>query len=252
MTEGGNRLTGNSKTSPKVTIITVVLNAAALLPGYLDNVTGFLSDDVELVILDGDSTDGTIELLKQHSDKINYWASAPDKGIYDAMNNAVKYARGQWVYFLGVDDTLLGDFKDIPGLLKNTSSIYYANVIYYGQPFYKVYDDYYLTKLNFIHQALFYPKAVFDTYQYDTRYKVYADYHLNLRLWKDTAYQFEHLDKLIASFPEGGFSSTVKDELFESQRDQLFKQYLKPASYYRYLNRTVGLWVTLKRLILDK
>jgi glycosyltransferase involved in cell wall biosynthesis len=252
MTEGGKRLTGNTKQSPKVTIITVVLNAAALLPGYLDNVTRFLNHDVELVILDGNSTDGTVDILTQNNSKINYWASAPDKGIYDAMNNAVKYARGQWLYFLGVDDTLLDDFKDIPAMLRNTLSVYYANVIYYGQPFYKVYDDYYLTKLNFIHQALFYPKAVFDTYQYDTRYKVYADYHLNLRLWKDPAFQFEHLDKLIASFPEGGFSSTIKDELFESQRDQLFKQYLKPASYYRYLNRTVGFGSALKRFILNK
>ncbi|MFD2148345.1 hypothetical protein [Mucilaginibacter antarcticus] len=61
--------------------------------------------------------------------------------------------------FLGVDDTLLEDFKDVPALLNNASTVYYANVVYYGQPFYKVYDDYYLTKLNFIHQALFYPKG---------------------------------------------------------------------------------------------
>lgn len=252
MIKGGKRLTGDTKTSPKITIITVVLNANGLLPGYLENVTGFLSDDVELVILDGASTDGTIDLLNQHSNKIDYWASAPDKGIYDAMNNAVKYARGQWLYFAGVDDTFLGDFKEIPALLKNNTSVYYANVVYYGQPFYKVYDDYYLTKLNFIHQALFYPKAVFNIYQYDTRYKVYADYHLNLRLWKDPAFQFEHLDKLIASFPEGGFSTTTRDELFESQRDQLFKQYLTRASYYRYLNRTIGALGTLKRFILNK
>ncbi|MFD2863258.1 glycosyltransferase [Mucilaginibacter antarcticus] len=252
MTEGGKRLTGGNNTSPKITIITVVLNAAALLPGYLENVTRFLSDDIELVILDGASTDGTIDLLKQHPNSISYWASKPDGGIYDAMNQAVKYARGQWVYFLGVDDTLLEDFKDVPALLNNASTVYYANVVYYGQPFYKVYDDYYLTKLNFIHQALFYPKGVFESYQYDTQYKVYADYHLNLRLWKDTAYQFEHLDKLMASFSEGGFSSTVKDQLFESQRDQLFKQYLKPASYYRYLNRTIGLLGALKRFILNK
>ncbi|MES2807178.1 MAG: glycosyltransferase [Bacteroidota bacterium] len=252
MTEGGKRLTGKDNILPKVTIITVVLNAAAILPAYLENVTGFLSDDVELVILDGASTDETVGLLKQNNHLINYWASKPDTGIYDAMNQAVQYAQGQWVYFLGVDDTLLSDFKGIPAMLKNVSTVYYANVIYYGQPFYKVYDDYYITKLNFIHQALFYPRGVFDTYQYDTQYKVYADYHLNLRLWKDAAYTFQHLDKLIASFPEGGYSSTVKDELFESRRDQLFKQYLKPVSYYRYLNRTVGLWATLKRFILDK
>jgi glycosyltransferase involved in cell wall biosynthesis len=252
MTEGGTRLTVNTLTAPKITIITVVLNAVALLPGYLENVRPFLSEDVELVILDGASTDGTLELLKQHSDIIDYWASAPDKGIYDAMNTAVKYAKGKWLYFLGVDDTLLEDFKDIPALLKNETVVYYANVIYYGQPFYKVYDDYYLTKLNFIHQALFYPKAVFNTYQYDTRYKVYADYHVNLRLWKDPGFNFVHLEKLIATFPEGGFSSTTTDEHFENQRDQLFKQYLKPISYYRYLNRTIGALGMLKRFLINK
>jgi glycosyltransferase involved in cell wall biosynthesis len=70
MTEGGKRLTGNTTTSPKITIITVVLNAAGLLPGYIENVAGFLGDDIELVILDGASTDGTIGLLNQYSNKI--------------------------------------------------------------------------------------------------------------------------------------------------------------------------------------
>ena len=120
------------------------------------------------------------------------------------------------------------------------------------KPFFKVYDDYYLTKLNICHQAIFYPRAVFEKYKYDLKYKVYADYHLNLRCWKDPQFKFVHADYLIANFTNGGFSSFTKDPEFERDKDYLFKKYLKRASYYRYLNRSIGFFGMLKRFLQNK
>ncbi len=124
--------------------------------------------------------------------------------------------------------------------------------MYYGKELLKLYDDYYLTKLNFCHQAIFYPKAVFTKYRYDLQYKVYADYHLNLRCWKDPMFKFVHADHLVASFPDGGFSTYTKDVVFEKDRDMLFKKYLKRSSYYRYLNRTLGFSRMCVRFIQNK
>lgn len=249
MTEGGSRTTSTEKKSPKVSIITVTLNAAAHFERFLTEIGPFLSEDVELIILDGESTDGTIDLINKFSDKIDYWRIEPDKGIYDAMNHAVKYAQGKWFYFLGIDDSLLPGFTPMVAALTEEKNIYYGNVMYYGEPLTRVYDDYFLTKLNIVHQAIFYPKTVFDKYKYTVSYVVYADYYLNLNLWKDSKYDFVHLDFLIATFPEGGYSSYTKDKLFERNRDQLFKRYLSPYAYYRYLNRTVGFWSMLIRMV---
>lgn len=248
MTEGGQRLQGNTN-QPRLSIITVVYNAAPLFGQYMANVAPYLNADVELVMIDGGSTDGTIDLLKTHSDKIDYWRSEPDKGIYDAMNKAISHTKGQWVYFLGIDDSLRDGFPAMVNELQDARTIYYGNTIYYGKPFGKQYDDYFLTKLNLVHQAVFYPRAVFDKYRYDTKYKVYADYHLNLRLWNDTDFQFSYRPHLVAGFPEGGFSSTATDPAFAQDRDRLFKQYLSRKAYYRYLNRTLGWFKTLIRVV---
>lgn len=248
MTEGGKRLTGHIK-QPKVTIITVVFNAAALFEQYMANVIPFCNDEVELVMIDGNSTDGTLELLQNNSDKIDYWRSEPDKGIYDAMNKAVKFARGQWLYFLGMDDTLMEGFPAMIADLQDAHTVYYGNSIYYGKLFKKVYDSYFLTKLNIVHQVIFYPRSVFDKYDYDSKYKVYADYYLNLRLWHNPQFKFEYRDHLIAGFPEGGFSTHTKDLVFEQDRDMLFKKYLGAKAYYRYLNRTLGWFKTIIRFV---
>jgi len=248
MIEGGKRIFGKGKT-PKVSIITVTYNAAPLLTDYFENVKPYLSDDVELIIIDGRSIDATLYLLQQNGNDIDYWLSETDNGIYDAMNKGVICARGQWLYFLGADDYLKEGFTQMVAQLKDKNTIYYGDTIYYGKHYSKIYNAYYLTKLNFVHQSLFYPRSVFDKYQYEARYRVYADYHLNLLLWGNDKFRFEHRPLLIAGFPEGGFSTHEKDPEFEKDRNKLFKKHLGRAAYYRYLNRSIGWFKTFFRII---
>jgi len=250
MQQGGSRTDNNRQ--PLVSVVCVTYNAAQTLPQLLKSVAAHKSDNVELVIVDGNSTDSTPDIIKQNEALIDFWISEPDKGIYDAMNKAAGYTKGKWIVFLGADDILMDDFGKMLTVLKDDDTIYYGNVIFYGKPFSKVYDDYYLTKLNICHQAIFYPKVVFEKYQYDLKYNVYADYHLNLRCWHDPQFAFKHIDYLVASFPEGGYSFYTKDPEFEKDRDMLFKKYLKRKSYYRYLNRTLGFGRMLLRFIQNK
>ncbi|MES2111172.1 MAG: glycosyltransferase family 2 protein [Bacteroidota bacterium] len=250
MQQGGSRTDNNRQ--PLVSVVCVTYNAAQTLPQLLKSVAAHKSDNVELVIVDGNSTDSTPDIIKQNEALIDFWISEPDKGIYDAMNKATGYTKGKWIVFLGADDMLMDDFGKMLTVLKDDDTIYYGNVIFYGKPFSKVYDDYYLTKLNICHQAIFYPKVVFEKYQYDLKYNVYADYHLNLRCWHDPQFAFKHIDYLVASFPEGGYSFYTKDPEFEKDRDMLFKKYLKRKSYYRYLNRTLGFGRMLLRFIQNK
>ncbi len=249
---GGLRLQQICNNEFSVSVVCVTFNAAKTLPSLLKSVRDFKTEEVEFVVIDGESSDGTLNILKENEDIIDFWMSKPDKGIYDAMNRSINYIKGQWVIFLGADDLLLDGFSKMISLLKDSNSIYYGNLLFYGEEFVKVYDDYYLTKLNICHQAIFYPKAVFHKYNYELQYNVYADYHLNLRCWNDPKFKFVHADYFISYFHKGGFSSFTKDPVFENDKDMLFKKYLKRKSYYRYLNRTLGFFGMLIRFIQNK
>src|SRR5882762_9694471 len=111
----------NSKNSTnfKVTVITVVKNAGKVISGLFTSMRDFKTADVEFIVLDGLSSDNTVDLIKQNEGIIDTWLSEPDKGIYDAMNKAVKLARGKWLIFMGADDQLLEGFKDMIPQLKD-------------------------------------------------------------------------------------------------------------------------------------
>lgn len=90
-----------------VSIITVTYNASSTLDACIQSIANLKDDSIEFIVIDGASTDGTVELLRAHPDVIDFWISEPDKGIYDAMNKGLEHAAGQYILFLGADDILL-------------------------------------------------------------------------------------------------------------------------------------------------
>ncbi|MDR2503643.1 MAG: glycosyltransferase [Deltaproteobacteria bacterium] len=96
----------NKKTMPQYSIIIATLNAAATLEHALESVLSQSCRDFELIVQDGASTDGTLNLLQARAPKLD-WQSSPDCGVYDAWNKAVERANGEWALFLGADDRLL-------------------------------------------------------------------------------------------------------------------------------------------------
>jgi glycosyltransferase involved in cell wall biosynthesis len=97
---------------PRISVIPVVYNAVATLEETILSVINQDFDNFEFIIIDGRSTDGTIEIIKKYQDKITLWISEPDKGIYDAMNKGIQNAKGEYVYFLGAEDVLIDEWKD--------------------------------------------------------------------------------------------------------------------------------------------
>lgn len=89
-----------------ISIITVTYNAASVLPGLIESLRAQTDRDFEWVVVDGGSTDGTVELLKAASDVVGKWVSEPDFGIYDAMNKAIRRAKGDYYLVCGADDRL--------------------------------------------------------------------------------------------------------------------------------------------------
>jgi len=107
--EGGRRLKAaemgrRSGVQPLVSVITVVFNGAGHLRGAIDSVQAQTYPDVEHIVIDGGSTDGTIEILRAYDRRIDYWVSEPDTGIYDAMNKGIRASTGALVGILNADD----------------------------------------------------------------------------------------------------------------------------------------------------
>ena len=105
---GGLRTKGIEKNQPSgdplISVITVVFNGAATLENTILSVIGQAYKNVEYIIIDGGSTDATLDIIRMYEDNIDYWASEKDAGIYDAMNKGIALAKGDYIGMLNADD----------------------------------------------------------------------------------------------------------------------------------------------------
>ena len=220
----------------KVTIITAVYNGAAYIKRAIDSIAEQTYDNIEYIVVDGGSTDGTVDILRQHSNVVTRFISEPDKGIYDAMNKGVKMATGDWIYFLGCDDYLYPDFSKMCTLLDDKHTIYYGNVFHRGRVQDGAFTAYKLSKYPIPHQAILYPRVVFEKYSYDLRYKISADHYLTNKCRHDRKIKFKSFDLVLARYSEGGFS-TQGDVLFQQEKPQIIRQNFSLWVYLRYRYR---------------
>ncbi|WP_457131866.1 glycosyltransferase family 2 protein [Mucilaginibacter sp. UYNi724] len=218
----------------KVSVIIVTFNAAETLQACLNSIQNQTYTALEIVIVDGLSTDGTVNILKKNTEKIAFWISEKDNGIYDAMNKALDYTTGDWVYFLGADDILFDDFSLMCKELKNDNIIYYGRVMTLGGPTIPV-NAYGFAKYGLCHQAMIYPRKVFNNRRFNTRYKISADYALNMSLFNSGEFSFVFKDLLVANFNQTGVSSTHTDNIFEHDRGFLVRKYFGLKIWLRFL-----------------
>lgn len=223
----------------KVSVIIVTYNAAITLQNCLNSIYKQTYPHLEIIIIDGESIDGTVDIIKSNSDKITYWESQRDKGIYDAMNKGLNHISGEWVYFLGADDELLVDFSAMLYLLNDQACIYYGNVLMGNKKTGAVADAYKHAKSNISHQAIVYPASVFKKYRYDIQYPIAADFVLNMQCWNNKSFRFQHVDLTIANFNDSGISSTHKDAVFEKKRVGLTFKYYGFKTGVRFFIRRV-------------
>jgi glycosyltransferase involved in cell wall biosynthesis len=130
--EGGKRLSGFSLNQqlPSVAIITVVYNSVNFLERTILSVKSQSFSNIEHIILDGGSTDGTLELIRQYSEEIAYWKSEKDHGIYDAMNKAQTFAKADYILFLNAGDEFVNDkVLDHCFQLLADADVYYGDTI---------------------------------------------------------------------------------------------------------------------------
>lgn len=234
----------------KITVVTVTYNCASTLQAAIDSVVRQDYPDVEYIVVDGGSTDGTVELIKANAGHITRWVSEPDRGIYDAMNKGVGMATGDFVYFLGGDDRLHDNvLAAVAAKMSDPQAVYYGDVNLVGERRGR-YDGAFtrnkLIRRNICHQSIFYPAQVLKACKFDLRYKTYADYVLNIELW-GRGYPFEYLNITVADFTVGGVS-VGGDKVFFQNRRRIVSEHLGFVASCYYLCRIQGA-AFIKRLI---
>ncbi len=236
---------------PTISVITATRNARTLLAGAIDSVRAQPTDLCEFVVVDGASTDGTVELLRDSADAVDRWLSEPDAGIYDALNKGVRLARGRWICFLGADDRLEPCLGEVADHLRNPRAVYYGDVRLAsdGTPYGGRFDRHRLMLTNICHQGMFFPRRLLLAAPYPIRrYRLLADHVWNLGLWA-AGVPFVHLPLCIATFDDRG-QSTAGDPEFEHDRLRLVRRWFGDGDYlwlrYRLLRNRC------KRLLLEQ
>ena len=170
---------------PKISIIIAVLNRKQHLQKAIESVINQDFTDYELIIVDGKSTDGTLDIIRKYESKIGYWESSKDKNVYDAMNKAIAKTNGDWLYFLGADDEICKDsFQNIFSQNWKDANLIFGNIKYQNnQQFVGSFSNKLFLKNSIHHQAAVYHKRCFYGRNYNCNYSVLADYDLNLQLF---------------------------------------------------------------------
>ena len=192
------------KNLPVISIVTVSYNAVATIEKTILSVINQTYPNIEYIIIDGGSTDGTVDIIKKYEDKIAYWVSEPDKGIYDAMNKGIRVATGEWINFMNCGD-----------------SFYQHNVIY--EVFQRkiqgdvVYGDTHIIEkwgaivekpmdldcmkeiTPFCHQSSFVKLERMKMQEFNLKYSICADRDFFYKLWKQQV-SFSYVPIVISSF----------------------------------------------------
>lgn len=199
-----------SPSRPKLSIITVVRNGEKTIERSIQSVISQLTSEIEYIIIDGNSTDSTIEIIKKHQDYITFWQSEPDKNIADAFNKGISNATGEYVIFLNADDWFTNNSLGYFLSLKSNADIIHGNIVYYDgikEKFGRIGNDKELiNEMTINHPATFMKLALINELGgFNTSLKIAIDYDLILKA-KLVGATFFHIDKTITNMSLSGVS----------------------------------------------
>ncbi|MEM6845176.1 MAG: glycosyltransferase family 2 protein [Bacteroidota bacterium] len=215
---------------PLFSIVTVVYNDATNLEKTIQSIISQNFRNYEYIIIDGGSTDATLQVIKKYQKYINYWSSEPDKGIYDAMNKGIAVADGDYLNFLNAGDSFrenqsLQIFADevsghftLDVLYSKSARVGFGYEIFQGGP---INEKRLHFGMPFCHQTVFFHSELFSKYgNFDTKYRYAADYAwmLNYLHTKGNLNETKYLSKVLINYLDGGASfDKFKDTICEQE-----------------------------------
>lgn len=249
---------------PKISIVTATYNSARTLEQAMTSVLCQTYPNIEYIIIDGGSTDGTVDIIKKYADHIAYWVSEPDCGIYNAFNKGAAVATGEYVEYLGSDDALAGSqviAQIVPYLGEDVDILSAQEWLVYGasgrqelmtNTSARERASYHGGMIP--HGAMFTRRALLAKYPFDEHYRIASDYKFFLQCYYDPTVRFCFIDDIVAFFDaEGGASAQrraciredkqIYEELdlpFDDDRDRpLYKKVLLSLAQPFHLETTL-------------
>lgn len=204
----------------KISIITVCYNSASTIEKTILSVASQTYLNIEYIIIDGNSGDNTLDIIKEHQDKISNWISEPDMGLYDAMNKGITMATGDLIGILNSDDSFNSNtvIEEIANFhIQNSIEASVGNIIQHKENgnivrFYssKNWSPEKL-KIGFMppHPSIFFKKELFDKFgNYDLGFKIGADYELIVRFFYKNKITWKYSGITTTAMLVGGLSSS--------------------------------------------
>lgn len=201
----------------KISVITVCLNRADMIEKTILSVINQAYTELEYIIIDGGSSDGTVDIIKKYERVIAYWVSEPDEGIYDAMNKGIARATGDVVAFLNSDDWYEGNtlsrvanyFKQYQPMILSGKQNVFRKGQWEKQTLELDAEEVSIrVRMNCRHPATFVKRELFDRFGgFDTQYQIAADYDWMLRMY-DEGIRTLKVDDVFTNFSSKGISST--------------------------------------------
>jgi glycosyltransferase involved in cell wall biosynthesis len=245
-----------------ISVITVVYNGEAHLEQTIQSVLSQSWSNIEYVIVDGGSTDGTLDIIRKYDDRIAHWVSEPDKGIYDAMNKGVSLASGNLIAFLNS-----GDWYN-PGVLEKVAEEYLRKIngdMVIAGKWTLIFEDLDLEvhvspSLKFSlgipisHPAMFVPKNVYEKFgKFDLQYRYGADFDMLVRLYL-RGVKFHFIDTIILNYRTQGASEkyyydTGKDHSLIIRRNLPMRTYVIYRIVRLKYNILMELTVMMKKIV---
>lgn len=218
----------------KLSIITICYNIKDEIERTCESIVNQTWKDFEWIVVDGGSTDGTVDVLNKYKKHMTVFISEPDKGVYNAMNKGIKLAKGEWLNFMNggdcfaENDVLEKVFKD----KKYEADILYANLylldkgLKQNKTYPKRIDKNHFYNGNICHQSSFIKRELFDEFGlYDETYKICADYEKWV-IYASNNKKFQYLDIFSSIFYLGGISANHR-KMMEERNNIKSKYYSK-------------------------
>jgi glycosyltransferase involved in cell wall biosynthesis len=234
-------------TSPKISVVTVCFNAVTIIEETMLSVLNQTYPNMEYIIIDGGSTDGTVDIIRKYEERIAYWNSEPDGGIYDAMNKGIQAALGDWINFMNAGDSF-----------DNSQSV--ANVVKSINPDTVIcmcnwYDvtrkerilrhplkiEYLKKNIICCHQAILISLSYHRKHLFDTSFKFCADYNL--------VYKAVYRDRVKVQYIPEVLSCYILDEGFSARNvNKLEREKIRIWNDHKLVNTIkVEMYIFLRR-----